>query len=56
MNILLDTFETVFPNVRNITEYLENIEDIDKNFIIPPDKKRALEYLEYTYNIYKWFI
>ena len=36
MNILLDTLEKEFSNVKkNITENLENINDIDKDFIIP---------------------
>ena len=29
INILLDTFEKEFPNVKNIIEDLENIDDID---------------------------
>ena len=34
MNILLDTFEREFPNVKTITADLNNINDIDKDFII----------------------
>ena len=57
MNILLDTFEKEFPNVKTITEDLENINDIDKDFIIPQEiKTRALEYLVDTHDIFKWFI
>ena len=29
INILLDTFEKEFPNVKKIIEDLENIDDID---------------------------
>ena len=55
MSILLDTFEKEFPNVKNITENLENIDDIDKDFIIPQEiKRRALEYLVDTHDIFKW--
>ena len=57
MNILLDTFETEFPNVKNITENLENIDDIDKDLIITSEiKRRALEYLVATHDIFNWFI
>ena len=57
MNILLDTLEKEFPNVTNITADLQNINDIDKDFIIPQEiKRRALVYLVDTHDIFKWFI
>ena len=57
MSILLDTFEKEFPNFKNITADLENINDIDKDFIILQDiKRRALEYLVNTHDIFKRFI
>ena len=37
INILLDTFKKEFPNVKNITENFDNIDDIDKDFIIPTE-------------------
>ena len=56
INILLDTFEKKFSNVKNITEDFEKIYHIDKDFIIPPEiRRKALEYLVYTHDIYKWF-
>ena len=50
MNLLLNTFENEFPNVKNITEDLANTDDIDKNFIIPLEiRRRALKYLVDTH-------
>ena len=55
-NILLDTFEKEFPNVKNITKDLENIDYIDKDFIIFPEiRRRAIKYLVNTHEIYKLF-
>ena len=57
INILLDTFEKEFPNVKTIPADLENINDINKDFIIPQEIKTwALEYLVDTHDIFKWFI
>ena len=57
MNILLNTFEKEFPNVKNITADLENIGNIYKDFIIPQQiKRRELEYLVDTHDIFKWII
>ena len=52
INILLDTFEKEFPNVQNITADLENINDIDKDFIIFQDKNKSIR----IFSRYTWYI